>query len=546
MADPFAVEGSRLDEQFTFGNRDRVRDELRQLVQILEARLQKIETGPQKTYAEELLELQANARTAVNDALTPFFEDLSNIASLGGIFVATSLSTVIMALGPKTFTIEGEAARARFAPTTYMAARSTVDPTKIMLGEVTDYDLTTGDLTIAVSTLGGAPAVGETYASWDLLPTPPPTALPYVDGGVFGGMDATGITRTPIRFRRSNIATDAPAAANLLDGELGINYRDNRVFWRGEDALVRASKLFVGDIGDVALRSDTDQFASWTTARRNQALRNIRRALSYITANATVDPAADMNRHFLHESTADHNLTLPTLAAAGDGFRFKLRTLNLNGRGGIVTLVRQGTETIEGVNANFAIPAGQTIEVVADATIGWRIFGFSRSPLIYRIDQTAAGVASLVIPLARGYNRFLVRGQRMPKANGTNAQLQATASVDAGASYSTSYHRDYNYNSSATAWTTAVALATAVIQVGLGHGSAGPAHFTMEVAPGGNVGETPGVSGTCLTYNSSYGPTTTLFSALVNGAAPSALDTLKLIWSDGDDITGTILVTGML
>lgn len=546
MADPFAVEGSRLDEQFTFANRDRVRDELRELVRLLEARLQKIETGPQKTYAEELLALQANARTAVNDALTPFFEDLSNIASLGGIFVATSLSTVAMALGLKTFTIEDEAARARFAPMSYMAARSTVDPTKIMLGEVTDYNNDTGDLTIAVSTLGGAPAVGETYASWDLLPTPPPTALPYVDGGVFGGMDATGITRTPIRFRRSNIATDAPSAANLLDGELGINYRDNRVFWRGEDALVRASKLFVGDIGDVALRGDTDQSATWTSARRNQAMRNLRRTLIYATANTTIDPTADMWRHFVHESTADHNFTLPTLAAAGDGFRFKLRTLNLNGRGGIVTLVRQGTETIDGVNANFAVPAGQTIEVVADATIGWRILGFSRSPLIYRIDQTTTGVAQLVVPLAKGYSRYMIRGQKFPKANGTNGNLFIFGSIDAGSSYLTAYNRSYAYNSAAATWTTTTLLNSTAGVIGIGHGS-GPfaANFDIELDP---FGIHACFSSKGFFYNTGYGTIAQLSSCTVNslGSASAVLDTIKFAWNDADDVTGTVFVTGIL
>jgi hypothetical protein len=94
MADPFAPTPSRLDLAYQFAARDRVRDELRELMSALEARFQAIEQGPAKTYAQELSALQQNARNAVTDALTPFYEDLSEIASLGGIFLATSASLV--------------------------------------------------------------------------------------------------------------------------------------------------------------------------------------------------------------------------------------------------------------------------------------------------------------------------------------------------------------------------------------------------------------------------------------------------------------------
>ena len=548
MADPFEVESARLDERFTFSNHKFVKQELRALVAQLEDRLQKIETGPQKTYAEELLALQADARTAVTDALTPFFEDLSEIASLGGIFVAESSSTVLMTIGPKTFTVTGEAARARFAPTSYMAARCKSDTTKILLGQVTSYNHVSGDLVIAVSTIGGSPAGGETHNDWDLLPTPPPTALPYVDGGVFGGMDGTGITRVPIRQRRSNIATDAPLSADLLDGELGLNFRDAKLFWRNEAAAIQTSKLFVGDIGDVAVRSDADQYSSWTSARRNQAQRNIRRTLSYVTSNVTIDPTADMARPFIHDSATDHNFTLPTLAAAGDGFRFKLRTINTNGRGGIVTLVRSGSETIDGVNANFAVPAGQSIEVVADATNGWRIYGLNRSPTIHSVLQTVTGVSALVVPLAKGYTRYMLRLQRFLKPANAASNLNGFASNDAGSTYGSTYHRNYAYNSAASTWTTATLLSAGTFIFNVGHTSSSQSlNGQLELYPGGFAGDSPSVEGISFGYNGGIGPTTTVFSSTISGLGSGAIvDTMKFQWADGDDVVGQVFVVGIL
>jgi hypothetical protein len=546
MADPFAPTPSRLDLAYQFAARDRVRDELRELMSALEARFQAIEQGPAKTYAQELSALQQNARNAVTDALTPFYEDLSEIASLGGIFLATSASLVTIGLGPKTFVVAGDAVRTRFAPTAYMAAYDPASPDRILLGEVTQYNRTTGELTINVQSISDTFTVGQTQSAWSLVPSPPPHVPTTLDAGTFGGM-APIATRSPVQLRRSNIATDAPTAAQLLDGELALNFRDANLFWRNQAGAVQAHKLFVGDIGDVALRGDADQYATWTHARRNQAMRNLRRALTYLTANATVDPALDMARPFIHDSTTDHTLTLPTLAAAGDGFRFKLKTLNTSGRGGIVTLVRQGAETIDGANANFLVPCGQSIEVIADAAIGWRVFGFSRAPMIYRIDQLTSGVGQIIVPLARGYSRYMVRGQRLPKANNSNANLQLTASVDVGASYLGAYHRVFADNSSATAWAVAGLLNASNVNIGINHGSPSvSAFFNMEVGPGGNANDAPCVSGDAFTYNTGYGPTRTIFSASAPGVAPSAFDTLKIFWSDGDDITGTVLVTGIL
>jgi hypothetical protein len=101
----------------------------------------------------------------INNALLPAYNQITEVANLGALFSANSVSSVAIGLGTKTFLIN-EAQRLNFAPTSYVMAYSGTDFTKSIIGTLTSYDSETGILVMDGKTIVGA----GTFSTWTIGP----------------------------------------------------------------------------------------------------------------------------------------------------------------------------------------------------------------------------------------------------------------------------------------------------------------------------------------------------------------------------------------
>lgn len=129
-----------------------------------------------------------------------FFDDVESAVNA---FIATSISSVAIGTGAKTFNIVTDKANKSFIAGTFVHVYSRADTADFMFGTVTSYSTSTGDLVLDVTATGGS----GTNADWNIA-----------QAGARGATGATGAQgpSSGIRQAYSTTTTDADPGAGTF------------------------------------------------------------------------------------------------------------------------------------------------------------------------------------------------------------------------------------------------------------------------------------------------------------------------------------------
>lgn len=116
-------------------------------------------------WESQVAALAAVGLERINEALLPAYQQIIEVSNLGALFSATSVSSVEIGLGTKTFVVE-ETQRLNFAPTPYLMAYAGGSYGNSMVGILSSYDNETGVLVIEVADTNGT----GTFDDWDIGP----------------------------------------------------------------------------------------------------------------------------------------------------------------------------------------------------------------------------------------------------------------------------------------------------------------------------------------------------------------------------------------
>ncbi|MFO1100037.1 MAG: hypothetical protein U1E81_17625 [Xanthobacteraceae bacterium] len=103
----------------------------------------------------------------INEVMRPAYDEISRLAHLGAIFLGHSSSELLLETGLHRFTITADE-RDVYAPAAYVAAFSSGDASKALLGRVLGYDRASGELDVQVDKIAGAGSASD----WVIYPSP--------------------------------------------------------------------------------------------------------------------------------------------------------------------------------------------------------------------------------------------------------------------------------------------------------------------------------------------------------------------------------------
>jgi hypothetical protein len=115
--------------------------------------------------------------------LRPLYEHAAEVAGLGLAFAGTSASTLDLVTGPATLIVD-EAARAGFAPTTFLYGHKAGDVGRAFVARLEGWDPGTGALDLTITHAHGA----GSHAPWRLYP-----AVAYALGNALTIADVAGL-----------------------------------------------------------------------------------------------------------------------------------------------------------------------------------------------------------------------------------------------------------------------------------------------------------------------------------------------------------------
>lgn len=133
------------------------------------ARLSSLEAA-RVNWEEEIAGLQDEALARVNAVIDPALQALANVSDAGLRFNTTSSTSVLVALGARSFTI-AEADKGLFVPSSWLSVVSAGDPSKQMVGSLVSYNAETGELVINATNIAGT----GTAVDWNISVSPPPS-----------------------------------------------------------------------------------------------------------------------------------------------------------------------------------------------------------------------------------------------------------------------------------------------------------------------------------------------------------------------------------
>jgi hypothetical protein len=155
----------------------------------------------------ELATIQQVGLDRLSQVLIPIYDRLVAVAELGALFRAHSSSTLAIAAGPQTLTIDAASA-AQFAAAAWVIAVND-DGSAAMAGPVTSYDRTTGDLVVDVVEGEGS----GTFASWSISPWAPTQLSSGTDDGDIDHPGATPVIAGYLSPEATEAVANAEASA---------------------------------------------------------------------------------------------------------------------------------------------------------------------------------------------------------------------------------------------------------------------------------------------------------------------------------------------
>ncbi len=250
-------------------------------VRALDARFLVLEEqlGIQRQVTEAVLK---RGLQVIEDELGPVVAEAQTTAGgidqlardLGLLLRASSASSLAIGTGEKMFVItDGE--RDRFAAPLYVIAAAEGQADIWMAGQVTDWDVTTGALTVAVTNSRGA----GTYAAWDVsIAAIPPEAPPAqtavsVTLAAVAGMTAADVQAAVEELHGAKAPLDSPAltgtpTAPTAAGGTNTTQLATTAFVKAAiDALINAAPGALDTLNELAAAlGDDANFAATMTA----------------------------------------------------------------------------------------------------------------------------------------------------------------------------------------------------------------------------------------------------------------------------------------
>lgn len=483
LADPFAPVTNRLDERLRFSDKTRIKDELRELVRLVEARLARLES---------------------------FVPDW--ISVVNGI-TAEQNQRLMDSIGAQAAQITAWAAEAQQGAEDALYAAAQAGAVDAM-----SFVRRDGSQNFTNQASGIAPGAG---ARNSLLAT----------AGWVGGEVDTAVA--------ANAAADrayADAAVAALNGTLvGSAPESMNTIGELASALNNAPSFGADMNTALALRLRVDANQTLTATQRGQALKNL--GQSVLTATGAFSIILDDNgRTFLVSAAFGATWTLGhaiTAATAGAGFRYYVKNTSL----ATITIDPSGAETIDGATT-LAILAKQEFWVVSTGT-AWITVG-RRSIVPVGYANVTSGVTAVNFLLPPGYVAFDI--EIMGFQPGTDAtQLALQVAFDAaGTAYLAGANYFYNllYGTNGTPADTMQAGVTS-FSLARNSVSAYPGSYRGVMRPDSFVS----ILGTSTVVSSAGGATfSEVNGGFMNAGAPRA--TGLHFFTGSTLIAGDFLITG--